>query len=289
MAWGEPIKKTETPIISKEDRMKELINKLTNADKMIVPNRVVALVAGEEGTMKSGLVLQHIKNQLKNTDNKFIYIDLDGGADVLLFHHPEIKNNGKIINPLVFAKDEEGNTVIDYIKTFNIIKEYISEIKEAYDLGYDKIKFLVIDGLSTILKYAERKMRIDKNIASDGGIQTRYWLERNKHFEELLEFSKSIPINVIFISHEDFLRNEEGKELASIKQKTLALVHQIIEMTKEVKDDEVTFNAKVKKSKYNILTENKSFIISQVKDNKYFIKTNDLFENLLPEKKGVIE
>jgi len=285
MAWGEPTKKTESIekiVISKEERIKQILEKLTAPNKVIIPNRIVALVAGDEGSMKSGIVLNHIKNQLKDTNDKFVYIDLDGGADVLLHHHPEIQNKGKIINPIIFTKNEDGITVIDYIKTFNVIKETISEIKELYNLGNTNIKFLVIDGLSTILKYAERKMRLDKNIAADGGIQTRFWLERNKHFEEILEFSKSIPINSIFVAHDDFNRKADGKDFASIKQKTLALVHQIIETKKETTDDVVTFTATITKSKYNILTENKTFIVSEVKDGKYFIKTNELFNSLLP-------
>lgn len=284
MGWGETKVKEEKPKISKEDNLKLIKSRLMKSIYN-VPNRLVALFAGQEGTMKSGITLEYINNKLKGTSKFCRYIDLDGGADVLLHHYPDIKDQCKIVNPLKVEKDDDGEWRINYIETFNAIKSDISAIKELYDSGDKDFQILVIDGLSTLLKHAERQMRIEKNISSDGGVQTRYWLERNKHFEEILEFSKSIPIDVIFIAHEDFLRSDEGKDLASIKQKTLALVHQVIEMKKEVEGEHVEFKAKIHKSKYNILAEGKTYVVCTKDEDKFEIDSNKLFSEISMQKK----
>lgn len=283
MTWGVSKVVEEVKVMSKEERI-ELIQKRLRTGKNFVPDRLVALISGREGTMKSGSVLNYINDKIGNSENKVCrYIDLDGGSDVLLHHHPKLKDKCFITNPLTF-KLENNSYTIDYEATFNNIKEDISNIKELYDYGDNSFGILVIDGLSSLLGYAEKKMRYDKNLTADAGIHLRFWLERNKHFEEILEFCKSISCDIIFISHEDFIRNDDGKDLANVKKKTLALVHQIIEMCKIDKGDDITFTAKIHKSKYNIMTEGKTFIISEKKKDKYYIKTDELFKSLKPQK-----
>jgi len=283
MSWGE-VKKDDKPIQSKEERIKELQERL-KAKRQVGANKLTTGIFGIEGVGKSGLAIAYAAKKIKDVENGYAkIIDLDSGcAELLQFYPEEIKKKIFISNPLIFIENTELNTYeIDNIATFNNVKRDIYSIKELMDLGDTDCKLIIIDGLSQLLKLAENQMRMDKNINPDGGVNMIYWKNRNKIFEEILEFSKALPIDVIFIGHSDFLRTEEGKELASIKQKVLAMCHQIIEpiKLKEDKTDKVTFIAKINKSKYNILEENKKYVFAEKEGEKYWFDVKDMFEKL---------
>jgi hypothetical protein len=75
----------------------------------------------------------------------------------------------------VDIRDEEG--IIN--KTIAVT----SAIKSLIDDGF-KIKGVIVDGVSFLLEYAEAKMRLERNIAPDGGVNMLVWKVRNQFFRE---------------------------------------------------------------------------------------------------------
>ncbi len=290
MAWGEPTKKTETPIISKEDRMKEIKNKLMNKNKVLT-NKLTCGIFSTEGTGKSGLVLNYIIKFLKDNPTAFAkVIDVDNGfAELLNFYDSEITKRIFVSNPVTFKETEsEGkkNYEIDNIETLNNIKEDIYGIKELINNGDNSFQILVLDGLSFLLKNCENQLRIEKHINIDGGINLSYWKRRNELFLQIIEFIKALPINTFFIGHEDFLRNQTG-ELSSVKQQLLATLHQIIETSKDIdeKNKIVVFKATIKKSKYNILEEENVYVFAEKTESQYWFDEKGIFSKLKQQTK----
>jgi len=235
-----------------------------------------ALIYGKDGTGKSGIVLDFLTDDDIKAGKKALIIDLDGGNIPLIkkHHKKRVESLGKklsdvfiIRNPLsqkiIVAEDGEKEVVVDYKATFGNIVRIVNRIAEKIDEW--NIKFVVFDGLSTALKHAERQMRIDKHIAADGGIQLRYWLVRNKIFEEVLEQIKSLPCSKFFIAHDDFIvLNEDSPDISSVKRKTNAMVHQKIRCVREVIGNKTIFKAIVDKSKYNTAVEGTKIVFCEV-------------------------
>lgn len=272
--WADEITKTLPPT-PKGNGEEELVYTDKDIETLINKNEVNkpmfnALVLGEDGSAKSGLVMHYINKLPKKT----IIIDLDGGNSPLIQSYYKDNKNMVVINPieiLVGSSDVE----IDYKKTMAKIKAIVKYVKDHED----KFSAIVLDGLSTLLKYAEYQTRIDKNIAPDGGMQLRYWLNRNKIFLEVLEIMKSINLDKFFIGHRDLIVKDEKD--ASVKQKLNQMIHQRILCEKRLELGVVSFIAKIDKSKYNINLEGKEYEIARVEAGKSAWKADELFKGLI--------
>lgn len=265
-------KKQESRI--SDDQIKTwLLKKNTYFDKK------VCMVLGEDGSGKTGLVLHNIATELMKEENKdkiAVVIDLDNGAANLLKHYPEdIRNRLFVKDVLEIINDGEG-VELDYVATMTMIRAAANYVSNHYKK--EKIHAFVFDGLSTLLKHAERQMRLDKNIDVDGGVQLKYWLKRNKDFEDTLEIIKKIPIDSYFIGHEDFILTEDS---ASIKIKTNAMMFQKIHCKRLPQNDGgVKHIATIMKSKNNPIKENEKHTFMQVKEGKVAFNSEKVFEGL---------
>lgn len=229
----------------------------------------VMLLYGEDGTGKSGIALDSLTDEDIKAGKRMMVIDLDGGnVPLIISQHKErcealgrdVQDCYLVKNPIVMD-GEDGN--IDYKATFNNIKEAVYLAKHAWEEL--NLSAIVYDGLSMALKYAEYQMRLERHIADDGGVQTRYWLVRNKIFKEILDQIKSLPISSFFIAHEDFVL-KQLEDNSKIKEKTNAMMHQKLHCTREnrKKDNKTIFKATVHKSKYNPRIEGKEFVFLEV-------------------------
>jgi len=266
----EEAKKEESKDIAFTD--KDVEQWLSDAEKGQLSSYFNCLVIGADGTGKSGIIM----SKMKTLPKKNIIIDLDGGDEPLKLRYYNDAKNIIIVNPLVM-ETVMGDIILDYKQTFAKIKAIIKYVHDHHD----QFSSICLDGISTLLKYAEYQMRIDKNIAPDGGVQMRYWINRSKTFIEVLECLKHIPnVSKFLIGHEDFILKEDS---AAVKAKTNQMIHQRIICRKvESKDqsDEVQFVAKIDKSKYNILLEGKEIVFAQVKGDKFNWNCDKVFEGL---------
>ena len=258
--------KEKKEIAYTDDAIKKMIEQATEETHASCFN---CLVIGNDGTGKSGIVLDYLSKKPK----KSLIIDLDGGNTPLINEY--YKDNEKLIvlNPLEVKMGEE-DVEIDYKMTMAKIKALIKYVRE-HRVEYSG---LVIDGLSTLLKHAEYQLRIEKNIAPDGGMQMRYWLNRSKVFIEILDFMKSIPvIDKFYIGHEDFMVKED---MAAVKSKTNQMIHQRIICSKKQEMGKVSFIAKIDKSKYNLGMEGKEITFATVEGDKGTWNATKIFEKL---------
>lgn len=218
------------------------------------------LLYGLDGTGKSGIVQSY---PLKNNE-KIVILDLDGGNYPLLKYHPDKIDNIIVRNPLEVTEDGE----IDYFKTIARIRVVVSWIKEHH--GEENIKAVCIDGLSTLLKFSEYLMRVEKNIAPDGGVQLIYWIRRNKKFLETLDMIKGLPLDVFYIGHDDFIQDKDS-ELSSVKTKTNQMMYQKLRCIREEKPGKVIYKAIVDKCKSDVMQEGREIIFCTVdKEKKTF-------------------
>jgi len=237
--------KQEKPILYTNDDVK---NWMTHGSKPA--SKVCCLVYGKDGTGKTGLVFDFLNLEDVKNGYKMVVIDLDGGGMPLKeTYHKDKGENLIVIDPLVTKETEEG-TEIDYQSTFAKIRAIIRYVRNNYI--QDKIKAIVFDGLSTALSYAEQQMRLDKHLDVDGGVQTRYWLMRNKLFLETLEQVKGIPIAKFFIAHENFVAESSDplKTPSSVIMKTHMMMWQKIRCERKDSTLDVNYTATIDKSKY---------------------------------------
>ena len=148
-------------------------------------------------------------------------IDLDGGNLPIWKTYHKDNTNLIVFDPFEYTADK-SDIVPNYQKMIAKIKAVLMYVKNHHE----DYSCVVLDGLSTLLKFCEYLMRLDKQIAPDGGVNLRYWLQRNKRFAEVIDYMKSIPnVDKFFIGHEDFIMKDEA---AAVKAKTNQMIHQRI-------------------------------------------------------------
>jgi len=266
MSWGTKEKTNDEPdkkFIKRQEEVfgKDVIRKWLYS-RGYSQYKTCCLVYGLDGTGKTGIVLDYLTEQEKKDGHKIVVLDLDGGAIPLLKYHDE--KNIIIKNPMEINKIE-GQTNIDYNMTMERIRATIDVVHD--DIEKEKIKAVVLDGVSTLLKHAEYQMRIDKNITADGGVQLRYWVQRNKLFIEILEQIKALPCDKFFVSHEDFILDDKENPSA-VKSKTNQMMFQKIRCERVVGKDKVVYSATIDKSKYNVNSEGQKFEFLTVEKEK---------------------
>lgn len=257
--------KKDSALFSDKD-IKAMIDEGKNIDLRPVMN---TLVIGADGSSKTGIVLDYCSKLDKPT----IILDLDNGVLPLIGAY--YKDSKKFILPRILETTVKDNDVdIDYIKTMARIKVLIKyAIEHQNEFGA-----IVLDGMSTLLKYSEYQSRMERNIAPDGGMQMRYWMIRNKLFLEIVEIMKSANnLDKFYIAHEDLIASEEG---AAVKRSLNAMVHQRIICSRTDNLGKVTFTAKIDKSKYNLGLEGKVFTIATAENGKTSWKVN-VFDELI--------
>ena len=242
-----------------------------------IEDKRITMVLGEDGTGKTGLVLDEIARELRNDETKYaIVLDLDGGSQPLLKHHNDVKERLIVKDPMIVKKDK-NHVEIDFESTMYKIKATADWVARNYQ-NYNITAF-VFDGLSTLLKHAEKQMRLEKNIAVDGGVQMQFWKKRNDDFENVLDVIKTIPINSYFIGHTDFIISSDS---ANIKIKTNAMMHQriITRRVPGVNDGEVKLEATISKSKNNPLKENQQVTFMSLEDGVLSFDSSEIFKDL---------
>lgn len=241
-------------------------------------SKICCLVYGSDGCGKTGVVFDYLTDADVKAGYSLWVVDLDGGGLPLKESYHKSKGDKLVvIDPLVTFENTDG-TQIDYLKTFAKIRAVIRYVNTHYEK--DKIKGIVFDGLSSALTFAEQQMRLEKNIDTDGGVQTRYWLMRNKLFLETLEQIKVLPIAKFFIAHENFIVGDDpNKKVSSVVAKTNALMIQKINCKRVAMPNTVEFFATIDKSKYDVRSEGQRIKFCEVDKTKksYKWQTTELF------------
>lgn len=253
------------------------------------------LVLGEEGTGKSGIVMAHLAKNKKRS----MIIDLDGGMIKNLVHYPGAEEYIHVENPLVLEQDLEGKTKINYVKTFETIKEIIRFVEEEKE-NYDAI---VIDGISTLYEFASKQVKIDKHIQPDGEVNFKFWQIRNDYFSGVIETSRAIDgLDCIFVGHDD-MQLVPGKDRVVTKggavimldktSKSIQKLHRMVDQKvwvekKKAKSGKVTYVARYEKARPFLELEEEEYLFA-TKDKGEISWTGEVVLGQLTRKKEVKE
>lgn len=226
------------------------------------------LISGMNGTAKSSLSLALATHDLKE-DEVIIYVDIDNSGFEIIqefyFDHYE-KRQIRIYNPDK-THEVNGVTVKFEEEVVGAAGSAAQSIKDAINAGF-KVKAVIVDGISFLLEYCESIMRIDKNKAADEGIPMGAWKIRNKAFRDFSSPYMALPVPVIFVSHEDFIREmqEEGQKFASVKQRFIdeCSMRIVLEKRDGSNPDVTEYLATIKKNRADVTKENQQYIFMKI-------------------------
>ena len=270
---------TRNAQVSLEDEIYDIIfqsNKQVETDK--IAQKIV--LSGENGLGKTSLALALFLQDIKD-DEKIIYVGIDNsGSEIISRFYIDEAQSGHILsfNPDATKITETGASVKDEERVLERVTSTAAAIKKAINNGIN-VKGVIVDGVSFLLEYAESKMRLEKNIAPDGGTPTHVWKIRAKAFREFSSAYMALDIPVIFISNEDFMpeRVEAGKELSSVKKRLLDECGVRVILSKKANSDNnyvTDYIAEVKKNRSDIFAVGKTVTFMTANNEKNIAETH---------------
>ena len=270
---------TRNAQVSLED---EIYNLIFESNKQVENDKIAQkiLLSGENGLGKTSLSLALFTEDIREND-VIVYVGIDNsGSEIISRFFSKEAQGGHILpfNPDATKITDSGAAVKDEERVLEKVTSTAAAIKKAMDNGIN-VTGVVVDGVSFLLEYAESKMRLEKNIAPDGGTPTSVWKIRAKAFREFTSAYMSLDIPVIFITHEDFMpeRVEAGKELSSVKKRLLDECG--VRNTKSKKEssdnNHVTdYIAEIKKNRSDIFAVNKAVTFMSANNEEKIAETN---------------
>ena len=285
---------TRNPKVPLKDEIFEILfNEKEETQKKQINKKI--LISGMNGTAKSSLSLALAISNLKE-DEVIIYVDIDNsGFEIVQEFYLDYykKRQVRIYNP-DRTHEVNGVTVKDEEAIVGASGSAAQSIKDAINAGF-KVKAVIVDGISFLLEYCESIMRIDKNKAADEGIPMGAWKIRNKAFRDFSSPYMALPVPVIFISHEDFIREmqPEGQKFASVKQRFIdeCSVRLVLEKRNGSNPDVTEYLATIRKNRADVTKENQEYIFMKIncKTEKVDFDIKDLVNVIFPTDIGDIE
>lgn len=275
-------KKAEQTRDAKISLADEIYQKMFAAKKQIKDDKIAQkiVLSGENGLGKTSLALTMFTDGLKD-DEVVIYVGIDNSGNEIInkFFKKEL-HSGQIIsfNPDATTVNERGASVKDEERVLENVTSTAAAIKMALDNGI-KVKGVIVDGVSFLLEFAESKMRMEKNIAPDGGTPTHVWKIRAKYFRAFSSAFMSLDIPVIFVTHQDFLPElvEPGKSFPAVKERLIDECGVRIVLSKKASTENNNvedYIAEVKKNRSDIFSVNKPVTFMSVNSEEGIAETN---------------
>ena len=232
----------------------------------VVNSTICALIVGPPKSCKTGICLDSISKEELEKGMKVVYLEFNhdhgGRINKKIFHsdHPGII----VLDPTETSADENGDEVVDYIRTMTKIKVFLKYLKDNKDKL--NLKAIVVDGADRFLsEICERQMRLDENIDVTGGVSLKYWMVRNRYFHDVMDRLLEIDVDKYIISHpkED---KDTGKISYGVQKDFPDRVHQIVETRYDVKTNK--YYAKIVADRRDNPNLNKDILIMEVVDGR---------------------
>lgn len=260
----------------------EIYQKIFESKKQTENDKVAQkiVLSGENGLGKTSLALTMFTADLKK-DEVIIYIGIDNSGNEIInkFFKKEL-HSGQIIsfNPDATIVNERGASVKDEERVLENVTSAAAAVKQALNNGI-KVKGVIIDGVSFLLEFAESKMRMEKNIAPDGGTPTHVWKIRAKYFRAFSSAYMALDIPVIFVTHQDFLPEltEPGQNFPAVKERLIDECGVRVVLSKKQSSDNNNvedYIAEVKKNRSDIFSINKPVVFMSVNSEAGLAETN---------------
>lgn len=260
----------------------EIYETIFTAKKQVEDDKVAQkiVLSGENGLGKTSLALTMFTSDLKD-DECVIYIGIDNSGNEIInkFFKKEL-HAGQVIsfNPDATTVNDRGASVKDEERVLENVTSTAAAVKKALENGI-KVKGVIVDGVSFLLEFAESKMRMEKNIAPDGGTPTHVWKIRAKYFRAFTSAYMSLDIPVIFVTHQDFLPElvEPGKSFPAVKERLIDECGVRIVLSKKQSADNNNvedYIAEVKKNRSDIFSVNKPVTFMSVNSEDSTVDTD---------------
>jgi hypothetical protein len=228
---------------------------------------ICCLISGAPKTCKTGITLDCRTEEEIKDGMKIIYIECN-------------HDNGGRINKKVFHKDDPniitlditelkidedtGDQVVDYQRSMAKVKALLKWVRENKEKL--KLKALIFDGADRFLsEYAERMMRLTENIDVTGGVSMKYWMLRNRYFNDVMDRLLEIDVDRYIITHPK-TDTDTGKVTYGVEKNFPDRVHQIIETRFDPKTNK--YYAKIVADRRDNSLLNKEIIVMEIVDGK---------------------
>lgn len=275
-------KKAEKTRDAKTSLADDIYKTIFESKKQVQNDKVAQkiVLSAENGLGKTSLALTMLTEDMAN-DEIVIYIGIDNsGNEIINKFFTKEYHAGQIIsfNPDATTINERGASVKDEERVLENVTSTAAAVKKALDNGI-KVKGVIIDGVSFLLEFAESKMRMEKNIAPDGGTPTHVWKIRAKYFRAFTSAYMSLDIPVIFVTHQDFLPEltEPGKSFPAVKERLIDECGVRIVLSKKQSADNnhvEDYIAEVKKNRSDIFSVNKPVTFMSVNNENDTVETH---------------
>lgn len=227
------------------------------------------VVYGLDGTTKSGICMDI--REANEMDKKVFVIDIDGSATPIKEAYWGNDENVIVVDPIEIT---EGGD-IDWISSYNRILDVCKWLrKHETELN---LKGVVLDGLDTLLKICEYKMKVeDLKVNPQARVTDLWsWQFRNSAFLLVVKLIKGLKCDSLYTTH---LKELKGWVTEAGKGKTLAVTGHIPEWEKSTpglmfqklsaerveKGKVVEWKVKVDKCKTNSMLEGKVYEVLRV-------------------------
>lgn len=157
-------------------------------------------IYGEEGTAKSGILLNARTEEERRQGVKHVIIDADQSCRPLWKNYWNRDPNIRIIDPLVSMTEGKKQSV-DYVATYEKLNAWMGWIENNIE---DKnIGYVSIDGLDTFLNWCQQVMKIVdmKDIDVHNSDVGYDWGKRNRRYYDVFKWLKSLPVHSIVTAH----------------------------------------------------------------------------------------
>ena len=275
-------KKAEETRNPKESLEDEIFNIIFDSKKQVKTDSIAPkiVLSGENGLGKTSLALSLLTEDMAD-DEVIVYVGVDNSGDEIIrkfFKDKLISRQILEYNPDATKINETGASVKDEERVLDNVTSTAAAIKKAIDSDI-KVKGVIVDGISFILQFCESKMRLERNIAPDGGTPTHIWKIRAKAFRDFTSAYMALNIPVVFISHKDFIPEliKADENFASIKERLLDECGVRVVLSKKQSPDNVHveyYTAEIKKNRSDIFTVGKTVTFMSANNEDNVVETN---------------
>ena len=112
-----------------------------------------------------------------------------------------------VLDPYEYVLEKQTNRLrVDYQATMTKVKSVLFYLKVN---DWPGLHTILLDGLDALLTLAELQMRVDLDTDEASGISRRYWIRRNRYFDETFDLMMSLDLCRIFTNHFKVSRPDE--------------------------------------------------------------------------------
>jgi hypothetical protein len=165
-----------------------------------------SILVGPKCTGKTGAALSVLGD---DPEEKMLCLELgrDRGVTTLKDEFWGSDDRIIVLDPYEYILEKQSNRLrVDYQATMTKIKSVLFYLKVN---DWPGLHTILLDGLDALLTLAELQMRVDLDTDEASGISRRYWIRRNRYFDETFDLMMSLDLCRIFTNHFKVSRPDE--------------------------------------------------------------------------------